>query len=139
MQPDLSQSLEGLVERCLEAIVDPCSVASGAPAGLVSMGLVGSINVEHGHAGHEVHVTLRITEPGCMMGALFQLTARNEISKLPGVLAARVDMDYAHVWGPEQMSPKYQQRLAALRSARASSHHHGSFKTIPIKGSRANA
>jgi metal-sulfur cluster biosynthetic enzyme len=119
MQHDRMHALESAVRERLEAIVDPCSVASGAPAGLVSMGLVGEVRVKAGEAGDEVKVTLRITEPGCMMGALFQLTAQKNLSKLPGVASVQVDMDYAHVWGPEQMSPEYRQRLATRRSQRA--------------------
>ena len=114
-QPDSGNSLEGSVWTCLESIVDPCSRASGAPAGLVSMGLVGNVGIDHGPEGAHVRVTLYITEPGCMMGALFRLTAEKELAELPGIRAVKVDVDYSHVWGPEQMTPEYRQRLAEMR------------------------
>jgi metal-sulfur cluster biosynthetic enzyme len=65
-----------------------------------------------------VHVTLYITEPGCIMGALFQLTAEQDLSALPGVAQVKVEVDYSHVWGPEQMTPEYRQRLSELRERR---------------------
>ena len=118
MQPDQQLDLEEMIRERLEAIVDPCSTASGAPAGLVSMGLVGDVQIKASEAGVDVRVTLRITEPGCMMGALFQLTAQKHLSKLPGVSSVEVEMDYAHVWDPEQMSPEYRRRLATVRAQR---------------------
>lgn len=118
MQPDQKLDLEEMIRERLEAIVDPCSTASGAPAGLISMGLVGDVQTKSSEAGVDVRVTLRITEPGCMMGALFQLTAQKHLSELPGVSSVEVEMDYAHVWDPEQMSPEYRRRLATIRSQR---------------------
>ena len=104
MQPDVTQSdVRAAVMACLEKIVDPCSVASGVPAGLVSMGLVGPIEIEDGRAGAKVHVTLYITEPGCLMGSLFELTAVRALNELPGIAEAEVAMDYDHFWGPERM------------------------------------
>jgi metal-sulfur cluster biosynthetic enzyme len=104
---------------CLEKIVDPCSVASGVPAGLVSMGLVGPVEVEHGPAGAKIRVILYITEPGCLMGSIFELTARRVLKELPGIAEAEVAVDYTHVWGPEQMAPSYREHLAHVRTCRA--------------------
>lgn len=111
--------IRSAVVDCLETIVDPCSVASGAPAGLISMGLVGPVSVTEGADGAHVKVVLYITEPGCLMGTLFELTARRALAALPGVGRAEVAMDYGHVWGPEQMSPAYRERLAEMRACRA--------------------
>jgi metal-sulfur cluster biosynthetic enzyme len=82
------------------------------------MGLVGAVNLNEQPAGAEVQVTLYITEPGCMMGALFALTAEREIQQLPGIGKVTVTVDYAHVWGPEQMAPEYRRRLTELRRRR---------------------
>jgi metal-sulfur cluster biosynthetic enzyme len=116
--PEHLTPLEKAVWSRLEAIIDPCSRASGAAAGLVSMGLVGGVEVEEKPEGANVKVKLYITEPGCMMGALFALTADQDIRELPGVGEVNVEVDYDHVWGPEQMSPEYRQRLATMRNAR---------------------
>jgi metal-sulfur cluster biosynthetic enzyme len=114
------------VMECLERIVDPCSVASGVPAGLVSMGLVGPVDIEEGSNGSKVKVTLYITEPGCLMGSIFELTARRALNELPGIAEAEVTMDYTHVWGPEQMAPAYRKHLAYVRSCRAAQIRHSS-------------
>ena len=82
------------------------------------MGLVGGVTVTQRQEGASVHVTLYITEPGCIMGALFQLTAERDLLKLPGISEVKVEVDYSHVWGPEQMTPEYRQRLAEVRQRR---------------------
>jgi metal-sulfur cluster biosynthetic enzyme len=115
----MESDVRAAVMACLEKIVDPCSVASGVPAGLVSMGLVGPVQIEEGAKGAKVQVTLYITEPGCLMGSLFELTARRALNELPGIAEAEVAMDYTHVWGPEQMSPSYREHLAHVRACRA--------------------
>jgi metal-sulfur cluster biosynthetic enzyme len=84
------------------------------------MGLVGDVAVDEHPDGAHVRVTLYITEPGCIMGALFQLTAERDLAQLPGVRDVKVEVDYSHVWGPEQMTPEYRQRLAGLRAFRRS-------------------
>ena len=64
------------------------------------MGLVGDLIVEEGPAGAHIDLTLFITEPGCMMGAVFQQAAERELASLPGVGSVEVRVDYAHVWRP---------------------------------------
>jgi len=76
------------IMQTLEAIVDPCSIASGAPAGLVSMGLVGDVTIRMTEREAEVDVVLFLTEPGCMMGAFFQITARQKLELLEGIRTA---------------------------------------------------
>jgi len=120
MLPDQAEtSLREMIAAHLEAITDPCSAASGAPAGLISMGLVGPVVIEEKDDGAHVRVTLYITEPGCMMGALFQITAQRRLALLPGVTSVEVAVDYGHIWGPEQMTPEYRRRLAEVRACRA--------------------
>jgi metal-sulfur cluster biosynthetic enzyme len=130
-QPERLTELEQAVWSRLEAIIDPCSRASGAAAGLVSMGLVGGVEVEDKPEGAKVKVKLYITEPGCMMGALFALTAEHDIRELAGVGEVNVQVDYDHVWGPEQMAPEYRQRLAVMRDRRR--HHQGGPPVRPTE------
>jgi metal-sulfur cluster biosynthetic enzyme len=115
----LPGDVRAAVMACLERIVDPCSVATGVPAGLVSMGLVGPVAVDDGPEGAKVRVTLYITEPGCLMGSLFELTARRALAEVPGVAEIEVAVDYTHVWGPEQMAPAYREHLTQVRACRA--------------------
>jgi metal-sulfur cluster biosynthetic enzyme len=115
----LRGDVRAAVMACLERIVDPCSVASGVPAGLVSMGLVGPVAVDEGPEGAKVSVTLYITEPGCLMGSLFELTARRALREVPGSADVEVAVDYTHIWGPEQMAPAYREHLTQVRACRA--------------------
>jgi metal-sulfur cluster biosynthetic enzyme len=102
----------------LEHIVDPCSAASGAPTGLVSLGLVRAVRVEGPADAARVGVTLCITEPGCLMGGVFKTTAERELAELPGVASVSVEMDHGHIWDPGEMAPAYRERLARVRAMR---------------------
>ncbi len=116
---DAYASLREAISSRLEAIVDPCSAASGAPAGLISMGLVGDVKIEEREQGAHVDVTLYLTEPGCIVGAIFQVTAQRELAALPGIESADVQIDHAYLWDPTQMTPAYQARLAEFRACQA--------------------
>jgi metal-sulfur cluster biosynthetic enzyme len=52
------------------------------------------------------------------MAAVFQETARQKLSSLPGVDKADVLVDHGHVWDREQMEPEYRRRLERLRAER---------------------
>ena len=82
------------------------------------MGLVRELEVEESEDGAHVRLTLCITEPGCMMAALFKMSAERELSALPGVAGVDVDVDYGYVWGPEDLAPDYRRRLSELREQR---------------------
>ena len=104
--------------KVLEGIVDPCSQAAGAPAGLVSMGLVRDVSVSGAPGAAIVSVELGITEPGCMMQGIFAATAEREIRELPGVAAVAVRIDHGYVWAPDDMAAEYRARLSTVRAAR---------------------
>lgn len=116
---DIHTALREAVLACLETIVDPCSVAAGARAGLISMGLVGDISIEAREAGAHLDVTLFVTEPTCLMGAIFEAAAQNELAALPGVGSVAVRVDRTRLWSSEAMAPDYRRRLAAFRAAQA--------------------
>jgi metal-sulfur cluster biosynthetic enzyme len=98
----------------LDAIVDPCSVVAGAPAGIAELGLVREVEVRHG----VVRVRIGLTEPGCMMGASFVVQARERLARLPGVARVDVELDHAADWHPTDADPAYQERLRAVRARR---------------------
>jgi len=110
--------VEREVLACLDQIQDPCSCAMGAPAGLVTFGLVKHIAVDERPGGAHVDLTLAITEPGCLMGAVFLTTAEREVSALPSVASVDVRIDRSGVWTEEDMSPAYRRRLAEVRAER---------------------
>ena len=103
----------------LERVIDPCSVAAGASAGLVSMGLVGDVAISDEDDGVHIAVTLRITSPTCMMAAIFEGAAVRELEVLPGVTHVEVLTDRTYLWHSDDMTPEYRQRLAVYRKAQA--------------------
>ena len=103
----------------LEEIVDPCSRAVGAPAGLVSMGLVLDVSVSGTPGAAIVMVKLGVTEPGCMMQGIFSAAAEHAIRALPGVIDVVVRIDHGHVWDPDAMTAEYRARLSKVRAERA--------------------
>jgi metal-sulfur cluster biosynthetic enzyme len=102
----------------LNTIVDPCSRAAGATAGIADMGLVRQLEVQQGPEGASIRVVIGVTEPGCLMGAAFVNDARKLLQELPGVAEVQVSMDHAFDWTPEDMSPAYHARLEQLRQRR---------------------
>jgi metal-sulfur cluster biosynthetic enzyme len=109
---------EARVWNILNTIVDPCSRAAGAPAGIAEMGLVRQIEVQNSPGGASIRVVIGVTEPGCLMGAAFVNDARKLLRALPGVAEVQVSMDHAFDWTPADMSPAYQARLEQLRQIR---------------------
>ena len=116
--PDRDDATAGAVWDALERIEDPCSVASGAPAGLVSMGLVRTVDVEGPPESARVDVTLCITEPGCLMAAVFKKAAERDLADLPGVAEVEVQVDHGYIWDPSDMAEPYRERLKRARAER---------------------
>jgi metal-sulfur cluster biosynthetic enzyme len=106
------------VRAVLNEIVDPCSAAAGAPAGLADMGLVRRIEVRPGDAGALIDVVLALTEPTCLMGFPFVRSARERLSALPGVERVEVSLDPGLEWTPAEMDPEYAERLERRRALR---------------------
>jgi metal-sulfur cluster biosynthetic enzyme len=111
---------EQQVRGALNEIVDPCSVAAGAPAGLADMGLVRRIGVRAGRGGALVEVVLGLTEPTCLMGFPFLRSARERLSALPGVERVEVSLDPGFEWTPAELRPEYAERLERRRALRRS-------------------
>ncbi|MGW5106013.1 hypothetical protein [Nocardia sp. NPDC004123] len=112
---------EARVRALLNEIVDPCSAAAGAPAGLADMGLVRSVIVEQGSSGATIRVVLGITEPGCLMSLPFQNSAHQRLDHLDGVAKVEVTFDPTLQWTEDDLSPEYARRLTEVRRARRES------------------
>jgi metal-sulfur cluster biosynthetic enzyme len=110
---------EAEVRAALDGVVDPCSVAAGAPAGLDALGLVRDVQVRDGEGGADVRVTLAVTDPGCLMGGPFAASARERLAALPGVARVEVALATRLDWSPADMAPAYAARLRAARRARS--------------------
>jgi metal-sulfur cluster biosynthetic enzyme len=102
----------------LDSIIDPCSEAAGAPAGIFTMGLVRSLQIVPGESGAAIHLTIGVTEPGCLMGSAFAEGARVRLEKLPGVGAIKIDLDERLDWHPSDMLGAYREKLERIRAER---------------------
>jgi metal-sulfur cluster biosynthetic enzyme len=104
------------VETVLNSIIDPCSVASGCPAGLVDMGLVRNVTIKRHASGTDLGVTLAVTHPFCMMSAVFVNEARIQLGELGGVNDVAIELDTSIMWTDADFSPEYAaRRNASLR------------------------
>jgi metal-sulfur cluster biosynthetic enzyme len=101
----------------LDAIKDPCSVASGVPLGLAEMGLVDRIEIA---PGGEVAIRLRLTSPFCHMIGFFKTEVQRRVMALPGVTDVSLSADNGLDWSPERISaPAQARRDAHLREMHA--------------------
>jgi metal-sulfur cluster biosynthetic enzyme len=110
---------EDAVRAALNTIVDPCSRAAGAPAGLVDMGLIRHLTVTpaDGQEGVDVHVVIGVTEYACLMGPSFVAEARKKLLPMAGIRDVVIDLDGEFDWDPQDMSEAYQARLNERRRA----------------------
>jgi metal-sulfur cluster biosynthetic enzyme len=103
------------VLEVLDTIIDPCSRAAGAPAGLVDMGLVKTVDLQQIEGRTNVHVVVGVTEFGCMIGPSFAMEAYKRLAPLPGIGEVSVDLDDSFGWTPSDMSDAYRATLAEQR------------------------
>lgn len=106
------------VRARLNAIVDPCSVAAGAPAGIDEMGLVRAVDVEATPGGDVIRVRIGLTEPGCTIGASFVARAHECLEPLPGVASVEVTLQHDCDWTPADLDAGYARRLHVVRETR---------------------
>ena len=106
---DARVALRALIAAELDRILDPCSLASGAPMGLVEMGLVDRVDIS---GSGEVEVHLRLTSPFCHMIGFFHVEAERRLSALAGVRRVEVVADQGLDWSPARISPAAQARRA---------------------------
>ena len=101
----------------INQIIDPCSVATALPAGLVDMGLVPALEITELDSGRaHVEVRLCVTHPFCMMPAIFMLEVERRLRAVPEVASIEVSLDEARVWTEDCMSADYRARLEAQRA-----------------------
>jgi metal-sulfur cluster biosynthetic enzyme len=104
------QSLERRVDEALDGVVDPCSIATGAPITLGEMGLVQSVHID----GEDVRVVLRLTSPLCLQaGNILQAVETRLRAATNGIVTCTIDP--ASDWMPQMMSNAARQRLRRLR------------------------
>lgn len=120
-----SGALEGEAELrarilvTLNCIIDPCSAASAAAAGLVDMGLIRRLDLVPLDGGRwRCEVGLCVTHAFCMMTGIFVNEIERRLSGLDMLADVRVDLDCSTIWTEEFMSQDYRSRLQELRERR---------------------
>ena len=102
------------IRHDLDAIKDPCSLASGVPLGLDEMGIVDTVTVT---ADGAVTVTLRLTSPFCHMIGFFKTETDRIAGALPGVTSVELVADDGLDWSPSRISAAGQAKRAARLNA----------------------
>ena len=67
---DTSMTDPARIRAAINTIIDPCSRAAGAPAGLADMGLIRTLEVTASDTGLHVRAVIGVTEYGCLLGPL---------------------------------------------------------------------
>jgi metal-sulfur cluster biosynthetic enzyme len=98
------------VHAALRGVVDPCSIATGAPIDIVDMGLVRRVEISAGAAV----IGLRLTNPFCLQAANIADRIREVVAHETG-LEATVEIDVRDEWWPEMMAPGARRRLRRIR------------------------
>lgn len=96
----------GEVNRRLNDVIDPCSVASGMPLGLPEMGLVAGVDVEGSH----LDVRIRLSSPGCYMLGYFTDEIRDRLLPMSGIDSVDVHFDEGFEWDASFMSEEVKER-----------------------------
>ncbi|GIW41657.1 MAG: putative Fe-S cluster assembly protein SufT [Candidatus Binatia bacterium] len=95
------------VWRALKEVYDP-----EIPVNIVDLGLVYDLRVEATPAGkRRVRVAMTLTAPGCGMGQVIAMDAKQRIEALPGVEEAQVELVWDPPWNPQMISPEGREKL----------------------------
>jgi metal-sulfur cluster biosynthetic enzyme len=100
------------VTEALRKVVDPCSIATGAPIDLVDMGMLRGISIDGSH----VEIQLRFTSPLCWQASNIIKAIEDNLMRIEGVERVTCDTrSGAWEWKPEMMAASAQARLRRLR------------------------
>lgn len=85
--------------EALGRIQDPCAAQLGRPMDLVTMGLVGSVDVHD----DRVDIRLVLTEPTCVFFFKFLDDIAHEVEPLVGSRTVNVSLDEETMWSPDRI------------------------------------
>jgi metal-sulfur cluster biosynthetic enzyme len=112
MRTQLESERTAEVWRTVNAIVDPCSSAMGAPIGLGDMGIVDSVHVTDGR----VLVRLLPTSPGCLYTGIFDAEIQRRLRAFDWCTSVAVELGSGDsIWTEERMSAHARARLEIRR------------------------
>jgi metal-sulfur cluster biosynthetic enzyme len=100
------------VDRALDAVHDPCSVAVNAPLTIRDMGLVLERRVDE---GGRAYVRLCVTGPSCILVGSIIRGVEEQVGAVPGISAVQVAIDAGHVWTEDDMTPGGRASLSQAR------------------------
>jgi metal-sulfur cluster biosynthetic enzyme len=104
------------VQALVNGITDPCSVGSGVPMGLVTMGIVDGIDVR----GSRIDISLRPTMPGCLMLGFLEQAIRDNLRRLSWCTEVHVALSTnPNVWTEADMDAAARRLLRARRQSAA--------------------
>lgn len=104
------------VLAALEAVVDPCSRGLGRPIGLVSMGMIESLDIDAGR----VRVVVLPTFPNCLFGGVIEAEIERSVGALPWCSAVSVRFAGADVvWDESRLSNVARRQLGRRGAAGA--------------------
>jgi metal-sulfur cluster biosynthetic enzyme len=107
------------VRKVLNAITDPCSIAAGAPAGMIDMGLVREVSLQPiSQHGFQARVRILVTHPFCLLAGVFLNEVQKRLRCLPQIETVDACIDTSTMWRPDMMTPEYRVQLAAVRRQR---------------------
>ena len=106
--------LDTQIAAVLDTVMDPCSVAAGAPLALTDMGLVRGWDLDE--AGR-LTVRLGVTSPLCLMAGHFVAEAQTRLSELEAISSAEVVVEPTLDWSPDKISERGQRLLARSRGS----------------------
>jgi metal-sulfur cluster biosynthetic enzyme len=122
------------IRSMLNEIVDPCSDAAGNPIGLVDMGLIRILRVVDASDGRvAVSADVRVTDPHCMMGAVFIGEVRKRLDSLPGVASHEVKLSHEFDWTPDDVTGPGAVRMREVRRALERRVPLGELRRSPIR------
>jgi len=91
---------EKAVWEVLRTIYDP-----EIPVNIVDLGLVYLCALKPlPEGGHEAHIQMTMTAPGCGMGSVLQADVESRLSLLPGVKSVNVELVWDPPWDRDRMS-----------------------------------
>jgi metal-sulfur cluster biosynthetic enzyme len=95
----------------LQAVVDPCSAATGVSLSIVEMGMIESVEFE----SEVVVIHLRMTSPLCHAPPYFEMEIERVLANHPSILGVKCVFDHGGNWQPDNMTSKAQKKLTERR------------------------
>ena len=101
------------VDRRLDLVKDPCSLAAGTALGLAEMGLIRGWDFDE-HTGG-LTVRLCVTSPACFLSGQMANAINEELTAVAGVRTVEVVIDSDHRWSHDDATPAARERLRGNR------------------------